>query len=377
MDQSRKKSFIVLMILSLFLSVAFVKDDPPLNKKDEKKLEKVRSLYHESLDLKQRADSLYSKIELIDASNSQDSRTLKRLENKALDLELKAEMLLEEAYLIENSVYDKSKPHLKLEILRNNERTLKLELLEDIIEELYSNEGGFKREINYDKQIAGSDLENQNELINIYIRDNNVDLLEQTSFYKTSDNGVILINEELLSVFLFNANSKDSIVSFNLFRDLFYSDTIQLTAMRSAWGKYLQDGVRHTDSIEFSSQKDTANKALLKDEQVEDKNTEPIKGIRFMVQIAADIVVLPSEKLNAIYKGNKKIISFREDEWFKYAVGNFTSYQEANKYREECGVGDAFVIAFNGNEKMDVLVAKRILRKINTDNINLTLSRSN
>ncbi len=68
---------------------------------------------------------------------------------------------------------------------------------------------------------------------------------------------------------------------------------------------------------------------------------------------------MSSEKLHAIYSGYEKISRFEEDSWYKYSVGEFNNYNDANEFRKICGAKGAFVIAFKGNNKMNVLEAKK------------------
>jgi len=380
MDRSKNYFLPLCIILSIFLLIGFINGDEPLSKKELKKLEKAKLLNQEAKGLKDQADSLYLKIEQFESSSYPDSKKIKKLESRAVDLEIQAVILEEEAYLLENSIYDKSRPHLKLEIINNNERVLKLELLEEITEELFSNSEEYNNKNKGTEISNNSNLEkkitDQKELINIYIGDENSELQEQTNFYNITDNGEVVINEKLLNVFKYNVNNKDSVISFNVFRELFYSDTLHVDIMRSAWGNYLGNSISIIDSTKNFSKPNIDEEIFIIDNKLEDESKNLAEGIIFKVQIAADIVVLSSEKLSTIYKGNKKIVPFEQDEWFKYAVGNFKTYQEANKYREVCGVGDAFVIAFNGKEKMDVLVAKRILRSLNQSNTNLVIGQS-
>ena len=84
--------------------------------------------------------------------------------------------------------------------------------------------------------------------------------------------------------------------------------------------------------------------------------------IVFKVQIAADTKEISSDKIHNIYSGFENVDRFDEDGWHKYAVGEFDSFEEANKLRKNSGVKGAFVIAFRGNAKMNVLDAKRLTR---------------
>lgn len=85
-------------------------------------------------------------------------------------------------------------------------------------------------------------------------------------------------------------------------------------------------------------------------------------NIVFKVQIAADNKPLSSEKLHAIYSGYEKISKFEEDGWNKYSIGEFNNFNDANEFRKSCDAKGAFVIAFNGNNRMNVLDAKKSQR---------------
>ncbi len=100
-------------------------------------------------------------------------------------------------------------------------------------------------------------------------------------------------------------------------------------------------------------------------------------NIVFKVQIAADIKTLSSEYLHKIYSGYKKIQQYEEDGWHKYSLGEFKTFNEANSFRAKCGVNGAFVVAFKGDSKINVLEAKKA--KICYDPIIITdwLSKNN
>jgi hypothetical protein len=72
------------------------------------------------------------------------------------------------------------------------------------------------------------------------------------------------------------------------------------------------------------------------------------------VQIAASKKVIPSWQLKRIYKGNQQIKQRNYDGWFKYSVGDFTSYQEAKSFVRQTKVRGAFVVAYKNNQKIDI-----------------------
>lgn len=73
----------------------------------------------------------------------------------------------------------------------------------------------------------------------------------------------------------------------------------------------------------------------------------------FRLQIAASRSPLNESEIRHKYKGDKEVFMFEEEGWYKYAIGEYTSYFEANYDRKQCGVSDAFIAAYDeGNHKM-------------------------
>ncbi len=68
--------------------------------------------------------------------------------------------------------------------------------------------------------------------------------------------------------------------------------------------------------------------------------------IIYRVQIAANRSELTQKALSKMYYGNKNVEMLNENGWFKYSVGDFTSYEEANNFRKGSGMNNAFVVAY-------------------------------
>jgi hypothetical protein len=71
----------------------------------------------------------------------------------------------------------------------------------------------------------------------------------------------------------------------------------------------------------------------------------------YRVQIAAHITQLTQRALSKIYYGNKKIEMLNEEGWFKYSIGDFSTYEDAGKFRKQCGVKNAFIVAYRKGQK--------------------------
>jgi hypothetical protein len=87
------------------------------------------------------------------------------------------------------------------------------------------------------------------------------------------------------------------------------------------------------------------------------------KPIRYIVQVAASQVKLSDKELKERYKGGKEIIYFRENGYHKYAIGRYKTFKKALEERAECGVPDAFIKAYRGDQKVDLIRAKKITDK--------------
>jgi hypothetical protein len=73
--------------------------------------------------------------------------------------------------------------------------------------------------------------------------------------------------------------------------------------------------------------------------------------IIYRVQIAALKTQLTQRALSKIYYGNKQVEMLNEDGWFKYSIGDFYTYDDANKFRKQCGVKNAFIVAYRKGQK--------------------------
>jgi hypothetical protein len=70
------------------------------------------------------------------------------------------------------------------------------------------------------------------------------------------------------------------------------------------------------------------------------------ENIIYRVQLTANRAQLTQRALQSIYYGNKQVEMILEDGWFKYSIGDFPDYKSADKFRNQCGVKDAFIVAY-------------------------------
>jgi hypothetical protein len=84
------------------------------------------------------------------------------------------------------------------------------------------------------------------------------------------------------------------------------------------------------------------------------KELEKSSSVIFKVQIAASSFQLTEDGLKYIYCGSSDVLEYRENGWYKYAVGSFPSYDEASRLKGEICVPGAFVVAFRNGKKISV-----------------------
>jgi hypothetical protein len=72
----------------------------------------------------------------------------------------------------------------------------------------------------------------------------------------------------------------------------------------------------------------------------------------YRVQIAANRTELTQRALSRIYYGSKNVEMENENGWFKYTVGDFSTYEEANRFRKTSGVENAFVMAYRKGKRL-------------------------
>jgi len=88
-----------------------------------------------------------------------------------------------------------------------------------------------------------------------------------------------------------------------------------------------------------------------------------LKEIIFKVQIAAHTMPISDDYLNTVYKGDLKIDMIFEDDWYKYSIGRYRTFDEAEATRRGCAIKKAFVVAYQEGKKLSTQEAIQILEK--------------
>ena len=88
-----------------------------------------------------------------------------------------------------------------------------------------------------------------------------------------------------------------------------------------------------------------------------------LKEIIFKVQIAAHTLPLSNEYLKSLYDGDLRIDMIFEEDWYKYSIGRYLSFDEAEATCRECNIKKAFVVAYEAGKHISIQDALRILEE--------------
>jgi len=88
-----------------------------------------------------------------------------------------------------------------------------------------------------------------------------------------------------------------------------------------------------------------------------------LREIIFKVQIAAHTMPLSEDYLNTVYRGDLTIDMVFEEDWYKYSIGRYRTFDEAEATRLECNIRKAFVVAYQEGLKISTQDALQITQK--------------
>lgn len=79
---------------------------------------------------------------------------------------------------------------------------------------------------------------------------------------------------------------------------------------------------------------------------------DPNSVIIYKVQLAANRAPISQNVLRKLYYGDRDIERINENGWYKYSIGDFETFEEADKFRKSLGASDAFVVAYRGSKRI-------------------------
>ncbi len=126
-------------------------------------------------------------------------------------------------------------------------------------------------------------------------------------------------------------------------------------------GEYVSEAKAKIKKIETENEKNRKEREAA---EAERKRLEILKNkITFQLQIVASKVPLNSKELKKYYKGTLTIKMRKEENWYKYAIGLFESYDKAKKFESKQRIRGSFVVAYKQGAKIDIKKAIEKLKK--------------
>ncbi len=99
--------------------------------------------------------------------------------------------------------------------------------------------------------------------------------------------------------------------------------------------------------------------------------------VSYHIQIAASRKTMSQEAIKRLYEGDEEVYNYQEDEWEKYYIGNFSTYEQSLHLLRQINVKGAFPIAFVTGIKTPILKAKEVSRAFSSTPLKTFHQQSN
>lgn len=116
-------------------------------------------------------------------------------------------------------------------------------------------------------------------------------------------------------------------------------------------GKYVNDARRRIVNLQ--------QMAMVKKPTSDDVN----EGLCYRIQILADTKPWSQRKLQRLYKGGLKIDERQSDGYYKYWIGCYRTYNEAQEAEQSMKLKESFIVSFNNGTQIHITEAQEIESK--------------
>lgn len=82
-------------------------------------------------------------------------------------------------------------------------------------------------------------------------------------------------------------------------------------------------------------------------------------AITYIVQIAAHNKEIPENELREIYGGDRQVEKITEDNWYKYYLGPYNTFEEAERVFKSIGLTNAFIAAYQNGQRISIGEARK------------------
>jgi len=125
-----------------------------------------------------------------------------------------------------------------------------------------------------------------------------------------------------------------------------------------AYRTYLSDYSNGKHASEARNRIAELEEAVRK-KQAEDERLRSLENLKFHIQIAASRKQLSKYKIRRIYRGKESISMKNYDNWYKYSIGTYETYEAAHAFLDTLKITGAFVVAYLNGSKIHIVEAIR------------------
>ena len=281
-------------------------------------------------------DKLDAQIREEDKKLEKYAKKKKKLEKKSTDakvLRIKQGLYYNKGYSLIYNVYNDKTANVSFLYEDDEARA------NDLLEEAATNMSTAQRKFKVYKSVSSKDLKKKysykkikgdlSSAVNMEIAGIKK-VIEAYSIYLEQEQKKQLEEEE--KRVWNNAQSENTILAYQSYLDEYPS------------GKYASSARQRISDLEEAER-------LAKEQE---EKTRSLAGVQFEIQIAASKKAISGWTLKKIYKGKEQVKQRKYDGWYKYSIGNFSSYQEAKSNVRSTKVRGAFVVAYKNNQKIDI-----------------------
>lgn len=154
--------------------------------------------------------------------------------------------------------------------------------------------------------------------------------------------------------------------SFVSYKNAIEKNTLQIVDFKTATGiefRYLSN-LQNNDQFNVIEQNNNLKQPIQNHNEIIVTENSSVAQIYFAVQVHVDKELLPPNTPK--FKGVDSITYYFHNNLYKYIYGKTQDYDEALKYQREMrerGFRDAFIIALNNGERIDLNTARKLLKK--------------
>jgi len=402
-----------LLTLLFVLGISAIEAQNPipassLTSEDRKDLEDLTNLMHQAEDFEVNAKEIYKEIEKLKEQENltDEAEKVKELRKNAIKEDIQAFEKRKEAHKIKYDLYQRHLKKFKKLVDTSQTETIQAKLLIEDAEQFFYRASVLRSEAynqtselkkKFEKLEQANNIENlglekvEKALTTYYEKEKKQK--SQTSYEELPaiNNDKVVINRKLLNSIHQTIEKVRDYTFRDKFQNLDERDTVDGKKLTELWYAYIypeknsanskvtqEDSQMKTamktqtdedfseDTAEETSQKqkkrnsDKQINKVLKEEAQDKKNKKNessdkksiVSDMKFRVQIAADKKPLSQSTLRKLYSGNNKEISrVVENGWYKYSIGDFNTFNQAKKFKDNLDTKDAFVVASKNGKR--------------------------